>query len=366
MWVSRMETADRWRRSGGSKHAAWLLISTLALIISAGTLHSAGNCGAENDGARRDSSQPMAQDKSTQHKSTQHKPEEESASSGGDSSDKIRPSIGATVLNEDERPAWVGREPWTEAGLFRIWVEGEPGATPEEAKKLLERALVARVHRYARNHPVSSGSIDFITTQYVREELMAEEAFYDEIMSPTFGKLYRGHGLLGLSPEFIAKLDDVKREAEQRERVEATAVLGGGVLLVMALGALFLSRKSHMSPGMLWQPARGVVVERSDHLVGTDERSRSSGAGVLGIAAALMVAGVVAVVCFSFFWFAAARASRQRVIIEQHRAAVPEVHTHAEQQTDEKKGAQSSTRRRLIGEIRKSQAESTEVEGRQP
>ena len=166
------------------------------------------------------------------------------------------------VVNEELRPDWVERKPWTEAGVFKIWVSGDPAETEDEARDSLEEALVRRVRKHASNF-LAGDAPGFLTRSYVRQHLTQVDPYLEQVTSPTFGTMYVGHGLLSLDSSYISQLEDIKHESEMAERIEITAVLAGAILGLLGLGALILSRRAnrhaHWRP---WDRPEGIVADR--------------------------------------------------------------------------------------------------------
>ncbi len=171
------------------------------------------------------------------------------------------PPSGATIVNEGQRPGWIGRRPYREGRNFYIWVSGQMASTKNKARRLLDDAMHDQAVRYAESYVNHGRGLEFITPDYVTAMLEAE-TFVDEIQSPTFGTMYQAHGLLRMRPEFFSKLDKVKREAEQGERVLFTSMLSGGVVVVMAGAAFWLTRRYPAPMGTPWSSTHQVVEHR--------------------------------------------------------------------------------------------------------
>ena len=219
-----------------------------ALAVSAWQLGSPTAAGAE----KADAPQRSATDK--QGASSSSKP---SIPSG---TRKLEQD--ATILNEKERPSWVGHTPFREGGDEFLPVSGDMASTKEKAvTSLYEHACLA-LRQYAVRSIGQREAAAFVTPADAKAQL-EKNIFVDEIVSPTFGKVYQAHGLIHVSPQFTAKLEQVRRRTEQADRVAATSVLSAGLFAVMGLAAWWLGRRHRGAQHRPW-----TAVERPVGMTG--------------------------------------------------------------------------------------------------
>ncbi len=168
----------------------------------------------------------------------------------------------ATILNEGERPSWVGRTPFREGGDEFLPVSGDMASTKEKAVTSLYEHACLTLRQYAVRSIGQREAAAFVTPADAKAQL-EQNIFVDEIVSPTFGKVYQAHGLIHVSPQFTAKLEQIRRRSEQADRVAATSVLSAGLFAVMGLAAWWLGRHHRGAQHRPW-----TAVERPVGMTG--------------------------------------------------------------------------------------------------
>lgn len=177
------------------------------------------------------------------------------------------------------RPAWLDTPADYSGPIHRIPVGSGPYATPQEARRALDRALEQQVAQYIREQlaaPQAGGELHYDAAT-IRQRWVPEDKLFEETIDSSVGPMHRAFALLELGPEMQGEIERRWRVVQSRQRLWQLGIVSAVVLSLLAVVRLGASRGIRVRPhghptppplhpdqawggGRLWQAGRGAIL----------------------------------------------------------------------------------------------------------
>lgn len=138
-----------------------------------------------------------------------------------------------TVEIPPGRPEWIGSEPKLKGKIHAIAVSSGPYATPAQAKRALDEALVKATNEYIADQLSSELAPKLLgyDARTIKQRFIKDE--YHDVARYSVGWMHENFALLEFGPEFRRDLDARWTKVRATSRLAQTGLISGGALLLL-------------------------------------------------------------------------------------------------------------------------------------